>query len=465
MKNCKSPGIDNITSEAIKYGGLGLHNKILEICNDVFTKNVPPWQMTTNIIIPIFKKGDNSKLTNYRGISLMSAITKIYNKLILNRIYDKINDKLLSNQKGYRKLNNTTQLINVFRRIKEGFCKNNLTYIATFIDLSKAFDSIDRTKLWKILKNYGLSDKIISAIKCIYQNSKAKIQIKGQLSNELLLSTGVLQGDALAPFLFIIVIDYLLKNISDDYGLITHKNPNIKLKSQAYADDIVLLDNNPTLALQHLVSLEAEAHKVGLNLNLEKTKFTTNIQDDQQLIDLKKKVGQEEDYKYLGSYISSTIKDFTVRKGIALAIFNDMWKIWNSKVLPLNLKIRIYNATIVPIFLYGCETWILSKDLQKKINIFGMHCLRRILGIQRIHKVRNNKILERTSHKLLIYTTLKRQSQFIIKTKQLPPTDISNMYLFYSPAFGKPKRGRSSALYDKSVVNLLTDFPYDFSIT
>ena len=139
------------------------------------------------------------------------------------------------------------------------------------------------------------------------------------------MSTGVLQGDALAPFLFIIVIDYLLRNISDDYGLTTHKNPNIKLKSLAYADDIVLLDNNPRLALQHLISLEAEAQKVGLSLNFEKTKFITNIQDNQQLIDLKKKVGQEEDYKYLGSYISSTLKDFTVRLGIALTIFNDMW--------------------------------------------------------------------------------------------------------------------------------------------
>ena len=90
LKSNKAPGIDQIRNEEIKYGGLACKKEILDICNKIYETNEAPWQMTTNKIIPIYKKGDPAEPSNYRGISLLSTITKIYNKLLLDRIYDKV---------------------------------------------------------------------------------------------------------------------------------------------------------------------------------------------------------------------------------------------------------------------------------------------------------------------------------------------------------------------------------------
>jgi hypothetical protein len=169
------------------------------------------------------KRRCSSKRYNYRGISLMSTAAKIYNKLILNRIYDQVNSKLSLNQAGFRKRMNCTQQINTIKRIYEGAIAKNLPFVATFVDFSKAFDTINRVALWDILRFYGIPAKIIKGIKCLYDDSSSKVVIDRQFSESFKVSSGVLQGDALAPFLFIIVIDYILCKVYTKFGLrITH---------------------------------------------------------------------------------------------------------------------------------------------------------------------------------------------------------------------------------------------------
>lgn len=100
MKNNKAPGIDNeITNETAKYGGEACLETIKEICNRVYNEGKPPLQLTTSIIISIPKKPNSNEMNNYRGISLMNTITKIFNKVILNRIRNHIDPLLEQNQK------------------------------------------------------------------------------------------------------------------------------------------------------------------------------------------------------------------------------------------------------------------------------------------------------------------------------------------------------------------------------
>ena len=83
--------------------------------------------------------------------------------------------------------------------------------IATFIDFKKAFDSVHRETMWKILRNYGIPQKIVNAIAVIYSNSKSRVLLGNMLSEAFDIITGVLRGDTLAPFLFLIVLDYVMK--------------------------------------------------------------------------------------------------------------------------------------------------------------------------------------------------------------------------------------------------------------
>ena len=141
----------------------------------------------------------------------------------------------------------------------------------TFIDLKKAFDSINRDTMWKIVRYYGIPEKIVNTIKCLYEGSTLAVRVNGSLSKAFPITNGVLQGDTLAPVLFIIVLDYVLRNTEATTGLQTHSDelfPDLN-----FADDTVLLDQGEVKALEHFQIIESSAKKVGLSINYDKTKI------------------------------------------------------------------------------------------------------------------------------------------------------------------------------------------------
>jgi hypothetical protein len=91
--------------------------------------------------------------------------------------------------------------------------------------------------MWKIVLSYGIPDKIVRAIKTACDFSKIRIAVNGHLSENIEIDTGILQGDTLSPFLFIIVLDYVMKKLPKKYRVLTHENPDIKLSDIEYAND------------------------------------------------------------------------------------------------------------------------------------------------------------------------------------------------------------------------------------
>ena len=245
-KNGKAAGPDSaVTPEALKFAGDQAITLLQETCNRVLNTGKPPSQWLTNTIIPIPKKGNSHQMQNYRGITLMSIAAKIYNRMILDRIYKDINRKLRPNQAGFRRGMSCIEQINTIRRIMEGARDKNLPIIVTFVDFSKAFDSINREVMWQILRSYGIPQKIVNGIWCLYDNVSSRVQVDSQLSGGLFtVSTGVLQGDTLVPFLFIIVLDHVLSQISPHFCFVTHVNPEIRLTDLDFSDDISLLDGS-----------------------------------------------------------------------------------------------------------------------------------------------------------------------------------------------------------------------------
>ena len=122
-------------------------------------------------IVPVPKSGDLSKTDNYRGISLICIIAKIFNRMILNRIRSKIDLRLRTSKNGFRPNRPTVAQILSLRRIIEGVKMNNLKAIITFIDFKKAFDSIHRSKMMRILKAYGIPQNLLQAIERMYTNT------------------------------------------------------------------------------------------------------------------------------------------------------------------------------------------------------------------------------------------------------------------------------------------------------
>ena len=149
----------------------------------------------------------------------MSIAGKVCNKMLLNRIYQPIDNILHPLQTEFRNDRNCLEQIHIMRRLLEAYHQRQLPLLTTFVDFSKAFDSVDRNVLFKILRYYGIPLKITDTITAMYTNSSSRVCLGNHFSKSFSINTRVLQGDTLAPFLFIIVVDYIVRQTDDSHGL------------------------------------------------------------------------------------------------------------------------------------------------------------------------------------------------------------------------------------------------------
>ncbi len=481
LKRNKSPGPDySMTAEVLKDGGDFIVNELHKICQLVYDQHRAPKQWTSSMIVPLPKKGNLQLMTNYRGICLMSIAAKAYNRILLNRIRDPIDSVLRTNQAGFRVGRSCIQQINILRRIMEEAERKQRSLFITYVDFKKAFDSIDRSMMFAILRNYGIPEKIVDAIRVLYDDSKCQVFLKGQLSEPFDVTTGVLQGDVLAPFLFIIVIDYVSTQAAGDFGFLTHKGnsvdtsgrqmrtttriPDRKINDLAFADDIALLEGSPTRAQEQLDALRCSASKVGLEINIGKTEQMclvpssaasqpqTNLTIDGQQI----KVVDE--FKYLGAYMSSTEKDVKCRIGLAWAAFAKLKPILSSPKPTISFKISLFDAACISILLYGCESWNLTATLTAQLDIFVRKCYRMILGIRQAEDhVTNDELYRRAERGPISELIRHRQLKFLGHCLRMSDDEPANTYALYESNIGTLNVGRPKTTYIQHITQDLQE--------
>jgi len=466
MKNNKAAGLDcAITSEALQGGGDVMATVIHKFCVEVFTTLTPPEQWITNVIIPLPKKGDLTLMTNYRGITLMSIAAKVYNKILLARIRDHVDPILRRNQAGFRPGRSCAQQTHILRRIIESFQSYQLPLTITFIDFKKAFDSINRKVMFSILRHYGIPEVMVSAIKVLYDNSRSAVMADGNISDPFQVSTGVLQGDVLAPFLFIILIDYLMKTATadTDSGIVTHprqsrRHPAKILNDLDFADDIALLESSILRAQAQLSRTATAAEHLGLIISVPKTEYmTVNCNSQPPLQVYGEPIKHVSNFKYLGSMMASSSSDLTRRKALAWTAFWKLERLWRSPEISITTKIRLFNTTCVTVLLYGCESWVISSDMENKINAFATSCYRIMLNIKRIDRVSNAQIYATTGTEPLIILVRQRQLRFLGHILRMPDEEPCKIYALYVPPHGKRRPGRQRTSYLSYTQKLLGD--------
>ena len=260
------------------------------------------------------------------------------------------------NQNGFREGRSTIGQILALRRIIEEAQINHIPAVFDFVDFRKAFDSVSREWLFDIPAAYGVPQEISKAIRAAYTNTTAQVITKDCNTEFFPLRLGVLQGDTLAPYLFIIVIDYLMLTYNknrENLGLtitqrLSRRFPATYFTGTDFADDIPLLPNSIEDA-QYLLSLVIKTVKeVGLSINEDKTEYisynTPNPRNDTILAN-EKPLKKVNDFRYLGSWVDNSEKDTKTRKAEARAAIRKLDNIWKSD-LPRKLKINFFRSTV-----------------------------------------------------------------------------------------------------------------------
>ena len=217
------PEIASIIHGLKNNNNIYLPTKFLKLCvpiisgtlatlfNACLTEGIYPDQLKKANVTPIFKKGDKSDPGNYRPISVLNDINKIYEELIYTRLTSYIDNKniLSSNQYGFRKHKSTQEAcIDLLSSLLGAYTRKQYA-ICLFIDFSKAFDSIDHTRLLKKLDRYGIRSNILSLFKSYFTNRHQRVLLNGVQSDQLPIRKGVPQGSKLGPILFNLFVNDL----------------------------------------------------------------------------------------------------------------------------------------------------------------------------------------------------------------------------------------------------------------
>ena len=444
MKNGKSEGPDSIPPEVLKANANATADILIELLQEAWDKEDIPNDWRTGYIIKLPKKGNLSECQNWRGIQLLSVPSKIYARVILERIKSATEGILREEQAGFRSGRSCTDQIASLRIIVEQSIEWNSPLYINFVDFKKAFDMVDRKTIWKVLRHYGFPQKIINVIQSLYRDTSCRVIQNSDLSDPFEVNTGVRQGCLLSPLIFSLVIDWVMKKSMEpprgiQWTLMT------KLEDLDFADDVALLTHTQQHMQSKTESLANVAKTTGLEININKTKsLRINATQTEAITIDDNAIEDVNQFTYLGSIISKTggaDEDIKTRICKARSAFAALKPVWKNENLSTHTKLRLFNTNVKSVLLYGSETWRRTKYLDNKLQVFINKCLRHILRIRWPDRISNEELLQRSKQDPITKSIQVRKWSWVGHTLRRSPEHIPRQALDWNPQ-GKRKRGR-----------------------
>ena len=355
----KSKGYDGISTKLLKHIIYSIVSPLEHIFNLSLSTGCCPDLLKIAKIVPIYKKDDPIKVTNYRPISLLPCISKILEKLVYKRMdsFLSLNEIITPAQFGFRKNFSTDFAISkLLDNVVNSLSKRN-HIIALFMDLSKAFDTIDHNILLHKLYNYGIRGVAWSWIKSYLSNRQQFVSINDIKSPLSFLNCGVPQGSILGPLLFLIYINDIV-NSSPILSFILYADDTNILLSHRNLDELISIMN---LELKN-VSSWFKCNK--LSLNISKTHFihfqTTHRNDNfaQDISIDNVPIDKKEYVKFLGITIDKHLSWSQHVSNISPSIAKGIGILYKLKYfLPEHSLFMIYNALVLPYINYCNLIW------------------------------------------------------------------------------------------------------------
>ncbi|KAK1791378.1 hypothetical protein P4O66_013384 [Electrophorus voltai] len=265
LKANKAPGLDEIATEMLKHGGDAIANTLTVLFNKCWQDQSVPSDWRKGVIVKLPKKGNNADCNNWRGITLLLVPGKVFCSVLLWRLQHAVDKILREEQAGFRVGRSCSEQIYMLRNIIEQCIEFQRLLLINFIDFKKAFDSVHRGSLWKILRAYGIPQWFVNVFQNLYISSSCCVRTDDGYTDFFNIETGVKQGY-----------------------------------------DIALLANTKPVLQSMTTCLEGEAEKVGLRINTDKTKaMRVNRQTKVQITIGQQTVEDIDEFTYLSSIVSN----------------------------------------------------------------------------------------------------------------------------------------------------------------
>ena len=392
----KATGLDNIGARFIKDGAKVISLPISYLINLSFEKSAFPEDFKQAKVVPLYKKGDKNFEGNYRPVSILPVISKIFERAAFNQIdtYLSRNSTLYNNQSGFRSSYSTdTALTYLSDSIRKNMDKGKLTGLI-LLDLQKAFDTVNHSILTSKLKYIGFDTNSVSWVASYLSCRKQFVEIGGTRSDAGEVKCGVPQGSILGPLLFILYINDMSTVIKGECSLYLYADDSALAVS---GTDIKSIEKQLTENM-NLVSLWLSQNR--LSLHLGKTEcilFGTshNISKNVPLniICNNIKLQVTNCVKYLGCFLDgnlsgNTMFDYTIKKINSTIKF--LYR--NKKFLTYDVRKMLVNSLVQPRFDYACSVWYrpIGKVKQQQLQRCQNKCIRFVLNTPSRHHIEFN---------------------------------------------------------------------------
>ena len=452
LKNKNSQGHDNISLNLLKSLAPAIIYPLSVIINQSLVTGIFPENMKIGKVIPVYKKGDADLFDNYRPISILSSFSKVLEKIVNKQIlnYFTSHDLFMHSQHGFRPNYSTeTAAIELVDSLKIEIDKGHVPF-GTFMDLSKAFDTIDHEILNKKLQYYGLNTMSLNWFKSYLMNRKQFVHMNGINSPHLTILTGVPQGSILGPILFLIYMNDII-NCSD------------KLRFTCFADDTTLILSicyNKRICKNCTSEKDINANDINRELDkvnkwLCTNKLTLNTNKTKYMVfhNPQRNLKRNSNYSFLLDESSSikinNIPIERVETHLFLGIKIHQHLTWNTHVDYIGRKIArtigilkhikgtvstnvlrtIYNSLVLPYLYYGILVW---GYCCQKLETLQKKCIR---IVSKSFPLEHTEKLFKSLNILKISDIFKLKCLIIYfkQKKRVLPYQIQNMFTNFNP--------------------------------
>ena len=491
LSDGKAPGVDAIPAEIYKHAGEQLRSKLLQLLQTMWAQGVIPQDFKDASIVHLYKrKGNRQACDNHRGISLLSIAGKVLARILLNRLNEHLEQDLLpESQCGFRKERGTIDMIFAARQMQEKCQEHNVDLYTTFVDLTKAFDTVSREGLWKIMRKFGCPDNFILMVRQFHDGMQAQVVDGGESSPSFAVTNGVKQGCVLAPTLFSLMFTAMLHDAFSD------SSPGIdiryrtdgklfnlqrlkaktkvhfdKLRDFLFADDCAL--NAGTLVdMQHSMDLLSSAcTNFGLTISTKKTEVMyqpapKKPYQEPSITVNGQRLAAVDKFTYLGSTLSRCVHiddEINARIAKASSAFGRLRPtVWDRKGVHLTTKLKVYRAIVLTTLLYASETWTIYQRHAKKLNRFHLTCLRKLLRVKWQDKVPDTEILEQTGMCSISTMLHKTQLRWAGHITRMTDERLPKRILYGELVNGARSRGGQKKRFKDTLKVSLKDFGID----